>query len=365
MLLMCDHAIPAADRHAGDLAVVLYLSLFRQKGWRTAYCPLRPDDDTSDRKRLEARDVVTLASPEALRVWLARYGSSVTATWLARPEVADAILPMVRASTTGPVVYFTHDLHFLRLQREAAVTGDESLSSRAVAMKSLEQSIFRAVDGILTPSGYEVETIRPLAPDVPVSAIPLHFFDERELNPRDATHFGSRSDLLFVGGFPHRPNVDAAMFLVEQVMPLVWQRRPDTRLFLVGHSPPECVTRLAGDRVVVTGFVPDVGPYYDRARAVVVGLRYGAGVKGKVLEAFRHGVPVVATETSTEGIAATPDQDLFVGNSPAELALKAIELLENPLRCEALSEAGTELLRRHYTADAAWHTIAGMVHRAR
>jgi glycosyltransferase involved in cell wall biosynthesis len=361
VLLMCDHQLPAPDRHAGHLAVFMYLSLFKQRGWRVLYFATDPDDHWNSARRLSDAGILTITSPAALRAWLSRHGQCVTATWIARPYVAEAVLPLVKSATSGPIVYFTHDLTFLRLERQALIECNESMARDARNMKHTEVSILQKVSGVLSPSSHEIDIVRTLVPDTPATAIPLHFFTEEDLRPRTADHFRSCNDLLFVGGFPHSPNVDAALFLAEQVMPIIWQRRPDCRLVLVGHSPPESVTRLAGERVIVTGFVPDVRPFYERARAAIIGLRYGAGVKGKVLEGMRYGVPVIGTSTAIEGIPATPSQDFLLGDTPQDLASHAVSLLGDAAACAQLSAAATELLRGNYTAEAAWHAVSSLL----
>ena len=143
-------------------------------------------------------------------------------------------------------------------------------------------------------------------------------------------HSRGLSDIVFVGGFPHTPNVDAAHFIADEVMPLIWRDMPDARLVLVGYAPPPDVLALAGPRVVVTGHVPAVEPYLDKAQLVLAALRYGAGVKGKIVEALRLGVPVVTTSIGAEGIGIVPGKHALVGESAAELAAAALSLFREP-----------------------------------
>ena len=96
--------------------------------------------------------------------------------------------------------------------------------------------------------------------------LPPYFFGAHDFHVRDQLHFASRSDIVFVGGFPHLPNVDAALFIAKQVMPLVWREEPTARLVLVGYAPPEEVRALANAEILVTGQVPDLEPYMNEAR---------------------------------------------------------------------------------------------------
>jgi glycosyltransferase involved in cell wall biosynthesis len=110
--------------------------------------------------------------------------------------------------------------------------------------------------------------------------------------------------VIFVAGFGHPPNVDAATWLVKEIMPRVWSVAPQMKLALIGSNPTEDVKRLAGDRVDVTGFVSDevLKEYYRSACIALVPLRIGAGVKSKVVEAFANGVPLVTTTVGMQGL---------------------------------------------------------------
>ncbi|MEI9905146.1 MAG: glycosyltransferase family 4 protein [Asticcacaulis sp.] len=105
---------------------------------------------------------------------------------------------------------------------------------------------------------------------------------------------GARKDLMFLGGYNHPPNVDAASYLLDEVWPRLSRDLPDARLLLVGANPPQSLKDRASDRVLVTGRVDDLAPWFGRTRVFLAALRYGAGAKGKVLAAMAHGVPVVA-----------------------------------------------------------------------
>ncbi len=119
-----------------------------------------------------------------------------------------------------------------------------------------------------------------------------------------------RHDLMFVAGFAHPPNADAATWFVHEVLPHIRERHPQIHLDLVGSNPSAEVMALAGEGVTVTGFVTDeeLAARYGRARVVVAPLALmAAGVKGKVIEAMRFGVPCVTTSAGIQGLAQTDD----------------------------------------------------------
>ena len=119
--------------------------------------------------------------------------------------------------------------------------------------------------------------------------------------------------MLFIGGFEHSPNIDAAIRLVRGVMPRVWSELGDVPVTIVGGSTPPEVADWPRRRVEVAGWVPDVGPLFDAARAMVAPLSYGAGLKGKVTQSLADGLPVVTTPIGAEGLNAVDGEQLLIG----------------------------------------------------
>ena len=144
--------------------------------------------------------------------------------------------------------------------------------------------------------------------------------------PPAATTLGVRAGVLFIGSYAHAPNVDAAMWLCETVMPLVWRAQPGLRVTLLGSNPTAVVKSLAGDRVAVPGFVADVGPYYASHRVCVAPLLYGAGLKGKVAQALEHALPLVSTSIGIEGMDLHDERDVLVAETAEAFARAIVRL---------------------------------------
>ena len=159
--------------------------------------------------------------------------------------------------------------------------------------------------------------VRQLEPDSDARAVLPYAFDAFE----DDALVQGRKGVLFVAGFAHPPNVDAARWLVTEVMPRVRERAPDLDLWLVGANPTAEVQALAGERVHVTGYVTDeqLQAFYRAARIAVVPLRFGAGVKSKVVEALRYGLPLVTTAVGAQGLEEL-DEVARVEDDPEAIA---------------------------------------------
>lgn len=359
-ILVIDYAVPVPEQHAGDVTMASYLRLLVDGGWRVVFGPANGIAGGPPCDALEAIGVEMIRAPQTITGWLAAHGRHVRHVWIGRPELAGDLIDKVRAATAAPIAYYTHDLHHLRMRREADLRNDAQLASAAEEMRHLELHVLRAVDHVMTPSSEEGELIRDLAPEARVTNLPGYYYDDHQIRARSAAEFGGVSDVLFVGGFPHTPNVDAALHIVRDIMPLVWRVRPEARLLLVGYAPPPEVEALANDRVVVTGQVPDLTPFMEGSRLMLAALRYGAGVKGKVVEAMRWGLPVVTTPIGAEGIGIKPDDDAIVVEDAAGLAAGVLHLLNDADYCARLSEAGAALIRRRFSRAAARSALDGV-----
>ena len=154
-------------------------------------------------------------------------------------------------------------------------------------------------------------------------------------------------ELVFVGGFRHAPNVDAARWLAHAIFPLIVARQPGVRLTIVGADPPARVRTLASDRVRVTGFVPDVDPYVERAAVVIAPLRTGGGMRVKLLQAMARGKAVVTTSLGAEGLVT--GAPLRVADTAAGLAEAAIALLADPAGRRELGDCARRFVAIHHS----------------
>jgi GT2 family glycosyltransferase len=356
-ILVIDDRVPEHDRHAGALWIAQWLELLRDAGLKVVFAP----DDGQDRQpyagALRQSGIEVLAPAVDLDAWLDDNGRFLDWVLLARPLVAERRLPAIRRWSSARVLYFTHDLHWLREQRRHAVTGDPRAAADSRYLRDIETRLFRAVDGVLTPSAAEVPLIHEMAPDTDVWLL-TPFADHAAASVSAAAPpLGERQTVMFLGGFAHLPNVDAALLLVRQVMPLVWSELPSTHVLIVGDAPPPEVLALASDRVEVTGHLPSLDGAFARARMTVSPLRYGSGVKGKIITSLSAGVPVVTTQIGNEGLDLRDGVEALLGETPQELAAQVVRLFREPDLPDALAAAGRRFLDERFSADRTRRTL--------
>ncbi|HEX5504705.1 MAG TPA: glycosyltransferase family 4 protein [Thermomicrobiales bacterium] len=164
-------------------------------------------------------------------------------------------------------------------------------------------------------------------------------------------------DLLFVGALRYRPNAEAVLFFVEQVMPLLRRAIPGVSLTVVGVDPPPQITALdqgAQGDVHIAGAVPDVRPYLAAGGTVVVPLHVGGGTRLKILEAFAAGRPVISTRLGAAGLTVRDGEQLLFAEEPAAFVAALQHLIDEPALRDRLAESGHALVRAHYE----WSAIA-------
>nr|WP_269448209.1 glycosyltransferase family 4 protein [Acetobacter malorum] len=153
---------------------------------------------------------------------------------------------------------------------------------------------------------------------------------------------------MFLGNFSHAPNTDAAIWLTEEIMPLVWRQRPDIHCTIAGADMPESVLLLAAPGVEMIGPVPDCGILFDRTRLSIAPLRFGAGVKGKVLDSMAAGVPCVMTPIAAEGMELPKDFADATGETAEALAALIVSLHDDSATHARMARVGRHFIRERH-----------------
>jgi glycosyltransferase involved in cell wall biosynthesis len=217
----------------------------------------------------------------------------------------------------------------LRQERRVLRFADAAVAFSERDRKLLARHAPHGTDVVTIPLGWEV-------PDAP-------------LDPTGT----SPPTVLFIGNFMHPPNIDAALRLGSRIFPKVLERHPDVRLDIVGDAPPAVVRALANATISVTGFVPDVNEYLNRAAVVAAPLTVGGGTRVKVLEALAAGKAVVATTRAAEGIATTPEVIAIADDDEAFAAAVGNLLSDVDMRRQLALGARDWAVR-----NLAWSTMA-------
>jgi len=189
--------------------------------------------------------------------------------------------------------------------------------------------------------------VRSLVPTARTVVLPVVY----EPGPAPRLPYDATSDLLFIGGFLHDPNVDAVQYFVRDVLPRVTDEI-DARLWVIGQQPPEEIRALESASVVVTGHVPDVEHHLRRARVLVSPVRYGAGMKGKKVHAMAHGLPLVTTTIGAEGMDLEDGQHALIRDGAEAFAGAVVALYRDPALWARLATNSREVARTRWSPVA-------------
>lgn len=253
-----------------------------------------------------------------------------------------------------PIVLDEHNIEYELLQRMS--DGERSLSRRLFSgleyrrLRPFEERCWRAAAGCVVTSDREAPVITAAAPDTPTAIVPngvdLEYFapSNAPITPRT---------VVFNATLTYRPNLDAALHLVQDIWPLVQARCPEAQLTIVGQASEAEIRRFSRPGVVLTGSVPDVRPYLRQAAVVAVPVRMGGGTRLKVVEALAMGKAMVSTTLGSEGVDVRDQEHLLVGDGAPDFAARILELFDRPDVGDALGRAGRRRIEESYSWELA------------
>ncbi len=342
-ILFVDERFPDGTRDAGSQALLSHMQAARALGFDVVFA--------ASREQVAPPAARTVLEQEKIAFWSLPFYASVeeglrleshsfTCVYLHRVGIVSRYMELARLyQPKARVVYSVADLHHVRLERQARELEQPELLPRAARLRLLEGLGALQANITLTHSPVEAALLQQLAPRAQVCTVPWSVPVVRK-KPRMA----GRRGVLFVGHYAHLPNVDAAFWLVREIMPLVWAQVPDMPCVLVGSNMPPSVQALAGLQVQALGHVPDLAPLYAQMRLGLAPLRFGAGVKGKVLDSFAAGLPCVMTPVAAEGIVLPEILKPLVAPDAAGMARLILALQDDALATE-VAQAGWQFIK--------------------
>ena len=182
-------------------------------------------------------------------------------------------------------------------------------------------------------------------------------------NGVDDSYFNYKSnknkefDIIFSGGMSYAPNSVAAIFLATEIMPLVWEKLPNTKLVIAGANPTTSVQSLSSENIKVTGWVEDMKEYYAKSKIFVAPMQIGTGLQNKLLEAMAMNLPCISSPLANEALGATHNENILISSSPKEYADSIINLLQNPSLADQIAQKGNNFVRENYR----WETYGSQL----
>lgn len=299
---------------------------------------------------LRLRQLLTTRDADmALRLWRPEFAARLAALLARTPfdivqiegiELARYADIVRRAAPQSHLVFDNHNAE-TELQRRAMLTDRGRPRRWPAALYSwaqvrrltrFEQWVCMTADAVTVVSEADRAALARLTgkPAADFTVIP-NCLDVVSLRDRPRQAEPRPGNLVFIGKMDYRPNIDAVLWFVDHIWPLVRARFPEATFTVVGQKPHARLDRVrAVPGVTLTGWVEAVEPYLDAAAVVVLPLRMGSGTRLKLIEALAAGVPIVATTTGAEGFAVTDDKELLIADNPTAFAAAIVRLLMEP-----------------------------------
>lgn len=250
-----------------------------------------------------------------------------------------------------PSVLTEHEVNFLALQRSLPFIKGPLKKLKdyydSLQMMKRELDVLNRMDRVICMNRHDANALVGYVPQEKLEILP---------HGVDTAYFAPMADVTpepnaigYFGAFQHYPNVDAVLYFVHDIFPLIKERIPDAHFYVIGSNPPEEIKQLHGRTdITVTGFVPDIRPYMARCAVIVAPIRLGLGMRVKVVEAMAMGKPVVATELACEGIDVTDGADAAMANTEESFAESVCYMLQDHACASAMGAAARKLVERNF-----------------
>lgn len=357
-MLMLDFRVPRFDTDAGGRLTYAYIKLYTELGIDVT---LLSDDCYKNEPYCEGLNrlgVNVLYGPKYsgnLEAYLEKNLGNFDYVFVQRPHIWVKYEELILRYAKGKIIYLDHDLHHVRIMREYEITGDEALKDEALKWKDIEYDIFKKCDVAYVVGSYEEELVRKALPEVTVRSIPCQVYENEPA--KTVKDWSNCRGLLFVGGFNHHPNEDGVLWFAKNVFPKILSKYPDMIWHIAGSSVTDAIKNLSSSNIYIDGFVSDerLHELYELSRIVVVPLRYGAGVKGKVLEACFNMAPLVTTAIGAEGLPL--EGVCEIEDDPDKMADAIIKLYEDYDELTAMAQRERRFIIDNSMTDTALRII--------
>jgi len=343
-VLMVDYDTPRPDNDAGGYAAFQEIQILKSLGYKitflSGYLAFRGKYTTE----LQRNGVEVLFAPfaKSLSSLVQERGHEFDIFYITRFYLAEKLLNNIRTvNPKAKVILNIADLHFLRMLR-AQTLGLTTLKS-ALKIQKREVKTLKQVDAILSYSEHEKAVIfSHIHTEDKLFTCPWVLEDKFTQN-----EFEDRHEIAFLGFYDHAPNVDAVRYFVQEVMPLLRKQKTKICLHLYGSGSLNKLREFEGDDVLIKGYVPVLADMFSSIKLFVAPLQFGAGVKGKVLEAIAHGVPTVISPIAAEGLQLISGVNTMECNTPQEWVTAINQLYFDKLKWSTIRKNSREVISRY------------------
>jgi GT2 family glycosyltransferase len=357
ILLFADHVFLTPQLDAGSLRSLEMLLLCQEMGYEVVFCSAADSPLKASAEDMRRMGIVALAGEAEFREFLSEESDFVDLIFLSRARTAFSWLDLIKQINPEiPVAFDTVDLHHVRELELAQLEESDVDKLRANATKRIELFLLERTDVTIVVSDQEKRYLSSISLDSKIEVIGTIHKVEEEVVP-----FSQRKGLLFVGSFAHAPNEDGLRWFFEEVWGHLDSIVKSDGLSIVGKTPPKELVEEAPEGAKFLGWVESTDPYVDSARLSIAPLRFGAGIKGKIGEAWSRGLPVIGTASAFRGMVDVGTADFHSADDPKAFA----DLINLVYSSESLwvkaSEAGQRRVQETLSRDVAKKALIHLI----
>jgi glycosyltransferase involved in cell wall biosynthesis len=361
VVVIIDSFYPKPDKDSGSVDAVNFVRIFQDLGYQVAFAAVSELSAPSPYlARLESMNVLAICPPRyrSIEEFLQTAGHNIDLCFLSRVRSGGQYIEQVRHRRPyAKVIFNTVDLHHLREEREARLRGDRRALNFAQGTREREIAITRLADATIVVSRHEEELLNKIVPGAAIHRVPLI----REVPEHCGNGFGQRRGIGFIGGYLHRPNLDAVDHFLNEIWPRIYAQMPDVEFLAMGADMPPEIARRRDPGFVPLGYVTDLATQLGRIRIMVAPLRYGSGAKGKVVSSLAHRVPCVASPIAAEGMGLVDGETIVIADTPHCFAERVVQLYNDEHRWSQISERGFALVSREHSLAAGKRRIENIL----
>lgn len=354
-VLFISSGVPTPDRDAGSKTIVNYLKLFLKQGYIVKFWPTNMYAIQPYTFRLQQMGIEVLCGEKMknkMGAWVMTHQRDIDYAFVNYPNAGSEVIDLLKI-TTIKIRYYGHDLHYLRLKREYEITKDKGCLIESDLFYEKERQLIHKSEYVYYPSDVEIDIVKSEFGKENAKQISPYMYEGKDsfgYNPEQ------RKGIMFIGG-SHGPNEDAIVWFLSEIFPKIYKEK-HIPFYIVGADRSSILKQIKMDGVVHTGYVTDdeLTDLYHKIRMVVIPLRYGAGIKGKVVDAMYHGVPLISTSVGIEGIP-NADECVKIADDAETFVTDVLELYDNYGKLKRMSIQYNEIISEHFSVNAAWNKI--------
>ncbi|MEZ3435946.1 MAG: glycosyltransferase [Lachnospiraceae bacterium] len=356
-VLYISNHIPRYDYDAYSRTAFDYLKLFIKNGYLVKFIAAdfkTPEPYTKELQQMGIEVIAGVYCEENINRWILKNEGDIDFVFFHQLSCTYRFIRLLKC-TAIKLRYYSHDLQFLQSRQQYEIMQDNKQKQLTTDFWKKEKYVLERVEYVYYPTKAEADTVKHIFKNQNVKQLASYVYDTIE-NPKEYRADG-REGILFVGEFGEPSNVDAVLWFVREIYPLIYRVKP-IPFYIAGSDAPIEIQQLDSAGIVYKGHLIDyeLEEMYNTVKVVAAPFRHGAGMKVGVADALYQGVPVVSTSIGCEGILENSKCIVTADNS-VEFAEKLLDLYANVRRLKELSLLGQNYIRTYCSQEVVWEKI--------